>query len=50
MSQLALFSVAKEALAEARKTDEVQDIRDEAVRMRLYGEQAKDRTIIADAR
>jgi len=49
MSELALFSVAKEALSEARRTDEVQGIRDEAVRMRLYGEQAKDRTIIADA-
>ena len=49
MTELALFSVAKEALAEARRTDEVKDIRDRAVRMRLYGEQARDRTMMADA-
>jgi N6-adenosine-specific RNA methylase IME4 len=46
---LALFSVAKEALAEARRFDEVKDVRDTAERLRLYGEQAGDRTIIADA-
>ncbi len=49
MSELALFSVAKEALAEAVKVDEVKDVRDQAERIRLYGQQAKDRTIIADA-
>lgn len=48
-AELALFSVAKEALAEAVRVDEVKDVRDQAERIRLYGEQAKDRTIIADA-
>lgn len=48
-TELALFSVAKEALAEAVKVDEVKDVRDQAERIRLYGQQANDRTIIADA-
>lgn len=48
-TELALFSVAKEALAEARRVDEVLDVRDQAQRMRLYGQQAGDRTVIADA-
>lgn len=48
-TELALFSVAKEALAEAVKVDEVKDVRDHAERIRLYGQQAKDRSIIADA-
>lgn len=48
-TQLALFAVAKEALAEAVKVDEVKDVRDQAERIRLYGQQANDRTIIADA-
>lgn len=48
-TQLALFAVAKEALAEARRVDEVRDVRDQAERIRLYGQQANDRTIIADA-
>jgi N6-adenosine-specific RNA methylase IME4 len=48
-TELALFSIAKEALAEAVKVDEVKDVRDHAERVRLYGQQAKDRTIIADA-
>ncbi|MCR6672173.1 hypothetical protein [Devosia ginsengisoli] len=48
-TELALFSVAKEALAEAVKVDEVKDVRDHAERIRLYGQQANDRTIIADA-
>lgn len=48
-TQLALFVVAKEALAEAVKVDEVKDVRDQAERIRLYGQQANDRTIIADA-
>lgn len=48
-TELALFSVAKEALAEAVRVDEVKDVRDQAERIRLYGQQANDRTIIADA-
>jgi N6-adenosine-specific RNA methylase IME4 len=48
-TELALFSVAKEALAEAVKVDEVKDVRDHAERIRLYGQQANDRSIIADA-
>ena len=48
-TELALFSVAKEALAEAVKVDEVKDVRDQAERIRLYGQQANDRSIIADA-
>lgn len=48
-TELALFAVAKEALAEAVKVDEVKDVRDHAERIRLYGQQANDRTIIADA-
>lgn len=49
MTELALFNVAKEALAEAVKVDEVKDVRDQAERIRLYGRQAGDRSIIADA-
>lgn len=49
MTELALFSVAKTALAEAVMVDEVKDVRDQAERIRLYGQQANDRTIIADA-
>jgi N6-adenosine-specific RNA methylase IME4 len=48
-TELALFAVAKEALAEAVKVDEVKGVRDHAERIRLYGQQANDRTIIADA-
>ena len=48
-TELALFAVAKEALAEAVRVDEVKDVRDHAERIRLYGQQAKDRSIIADA-
>lgn len=49
MNDLALFSVAKEALAELRRVDEVHNVRDKAERMKLYGRQVKDRSIIADA-
>lgn len=49
MTNLALFSVAKEALAELRRTDEVKDVRDKAEQMKLYGRQINDRSIIADA-
>jgi len=49
MSALALFESAKAALAEALRVDEVMSVRDAAERIRLYGRQAKDRRIIADA-
>lgn len=49
MTELTLYETAREALAEALRVDEVMEVRDYAERMRLYGKQARDRRMMADA-
>lgn len=49
-NELMSFDVAKRALAKASTIDEVKDIRDKAMAMRIYARQAKDHTLEENAR
>ena len=49
MTMLAQYEVARAALAEATRVDQVLTLRDEMAHVRLYAQQIRDRKLMADA-
>jgi hypothetical protein len=49
MTELIKYNAAKQALSEAKAVDEVRSVLNKALAMRLYAQQAKDKTLEADA-